>query len=97
MNMKQQNYYFKLLTRKCNYNYRKKIKIESKAKNKQHQFKKQCITSSSSDNVKNSSNTAIMNKIIMHLAFMTLFLIKREKKKVLIIRSENLARDECTF
>ena len=36
MNIKQRNYYFKLLTRRCNYNYRKKIKIENKAKNKQH-------------------------------------------------------------
>ena len=37
-----------------------------------------------------------MSKIIMHLAFMTLFSIER-KKKVLIARSENLARDECAF
>ena len=36
MNIKQQNHYLKLLTRRCNYNYRKKIKIENKAKNKQH-------------------------------------------------------------
>ena len=38
INIKQQNYYFKLLTRKCNYNHRKKIKIENKIKDKQHQF-----------------------------------------------------------
>ena len=34
MNIKQQNYYFKLLTRRCNYNYQRKIKIEDKAKDK---------------------------------------------------------------
>ena len=40
MNMKQRNHYFKFLTRRCNYNHRKKIKIESKVKDKQHQFEK---------------------------------------------------------
>ena len=85
MNMKQQNHYFKLLTRKCNYNHRKRIKIESKAKNKQHQFKEQCIILSSNDNVKSSSNIATMNKIIMHFAFMILFSIERKEKKNLII------------
>ena len=34
INIKQRNHYFKLLTRKCNYNHRKKIKIENRAENK---------------------------------------------------------------
>ena len=34
MNMKQRNHYLKLLTRRCNYNHRKKIKIEDKAEDK---------------------------------------------------------------
>ena len=38
MNIKQRNHYFKLLTRKCNYNHRRRIKIENKTKNRQHQF-----------------------------------------------------------
>ena len=79
--MKQRNHYFKLLTRKCNYNYRRKIKIENKAENKQHQFKKQCIMSSNNDNVKNSLNIAIMSRIIMHLTLITLFSIKEKKRK----------------
>ena len=33
----------------------------------------------------------------MHLALMILFSIERKEKKVLIVRSENLARDECAF
>ena len=33
----------------------------------------------------------------MHLAFMTLFLIEQKEKKVLIIRSEDFARDEYIF
>ena len=33
----------------------------------------------------------------MHFAFMILFLIEQKKKKVLIARSEDLARDECAF
>ena len=53
--------------------------------------------SSNSDSVKNSLNIAIMSKIIMHFAFMTLFSIEREKKKVLIVRSKDFARDECAF
>ena len=32
----------------------------------------------------------------MHFALMTLFLIKR-KKKVLIVQLKDLARDECAF
>ena len=40
INMKQRNHYFEFLTRKCNYNYRKKIKIENKTEDRQHQFKK---------------------------------------------------------
>ena len=36
MNMKQRNHYLKLLTRKCNYNHQRKIKIENKTKDKQH-------------------------------------------------------------
>ena len=40
MNIKQRNHYFKLLTRKCNYNHRKRIKIENKTKDRQHQFEK---------------------------------------------------------
>ena len=81
MNMKQRNHYLKFLTRRCNYNHQKKIKIEDKAEDKQHQFEEQCITLSSSDNVKSSSNIAIMNKIIMHFAFMILFSIERKKKE----------------
>ena len=38
INIKQRNHYFKLLTRKCNYNHQKRIEIENKAENKQHQF-----------------------------------------------------------
>ena len=97
INIKQRNHYFKLLTRRCNYNHQRKIKIEGKAENKQHQFEKQCIMSSNSDNVKSSSNIATMNKVIMHLAFITLFSIEREEKKILIVRSKDLARDECAF
>ena len=33
----------------------------------------------------------------MHLALMILFLIKRKEKKILIVRSKNLVRDECAF
>ena len=33
----------------------------------------------------------------MHFAFMILFSIERKEKKVLIVRSKNLARDECAF
>ena len=40
INIKQRNYYFKLLTRRCNYNHRKRIEIENKTEDKQHQFKK---------------------------------------------------------
>ena len=36
MNIKQQNHYFKLLMRRCNYNHRRKIKIKNKAKDRQH-------------------------------------------------------------
>ena len=34
INIKQRNHYFKLLTRRCNYNHQRKIKIENKTKNK---------------------------------------------------------------
>ena len=30
MKIKQRNYYFKLLTRRCNYNHRKRLEIENK-------------------------------------------------------------------
>ena len=40
MNIKQRNHYFKLLARKCNYNHRKRIEIENKAKDRQYQFEK---------------------------------------------------------
>ena len=36
MNMKQRNHYFKFLTRRCNYNHQRKIKIESKAESRQY-------------------------------------------------------------
>ena len=91
--MKQQNHYFKPLTRRYNHNHRRRLNI----KDKQYQFKEQCIILLSSDNIKNSLNTAIMKRIIMHLALMTLFLIERKEKKLLIIQSEDLARDEYAF
>ena len=52
---------------------------------------------SSSGSVKSSLNITIINKIIMHFTLMILFLIERKEKKVLIARSENLARDEYAF
>ena len=97
MNIKQRNHYFKFLSRKCNYNHWKRIKIKDKAEDKQHQFEKQCIMLSNSGSVKSSSNIAIINKVIMHFAFMILFSIERKEKKVLIIRLKNLARDKCAF
>ena len=33
----------------------------------------------------------------MHFAFITLFLIERKKKKILIIQLKSLVRDEYTF
>ena len=33
----------------------------------------------------------------MHLALMILFSIERKEKKILIVRSKDLARDECVF
>ena len=63
----------------------KKIKIENKTEDRQHQFEKQCIILLNNGNVKNSSNIVIMNKMIMHFAFMTLFLIERKEKKILIV------------
>ena len=33
----------------------------------------------------------------MHFALIILFSIEREEKKVLIVRSEDLVRDECAF